>query len=144
MPKTTFEKLSYPALSPTMMCVQLANSTIRYPEGIVQNLLVQVKDIFIFPDFVILDMEGDLGISLILGRPFLRDARAIIDVGTGTIGLHIMGKNMKFRFQNKKQKLFLIHEDDIIEELHAELGWEDWEVHEPLIAWEDWDILEPQ
>ena len=40
MPKITFEKLTYPDVSPTMMCVQLANSTIRYPEGIVQNLLV--------------------------------------------------------------------------------------------------------
>ena len=144
MPKAMFEKLNYPTLSHIMMCVQLADSTIRYPEGIVHNLLVQVKDIFNFPDFVILDMEGDLGISLILGRPFLRDVRAIIDVGIGKISLLIMGKNMKFRFQNKKQKLFLIHEDDIIEELHAELGWEDWEVHEPPIAWEDWDILEPQ
>ena len=50
-----------------MMCVQLADSTIRYPEGIVHNLLVQVKDTFITVDFVVLDMEGDLGISLILG-----------------------------------------------------------------------------
>ena len=66
MPKITFEKLTYPAVSPTMMCVQLANSTIRYPEGIVQNLLVQVKENFIVTDFVVLDMEGDLGISLIL------------------------------------------------------------------------------
>ena len=90
MPMATFEKLSYPALSVTMMCVQLADSTIRYPEGIVHNLLVQVKDIFNFPDFVILDMEGDLGISLILGRPFLRDVRAIIDVGTRKISLLIM------------------------------------------------------
>ena len=40
MPKETFEKLSYPALSPTMMCVQLADSTVRYPAGIVENLLV--------------------------------------------------------------------------------------------------------
>ena len=40
MPKVTFEKLSYPTLSLTMMCVQLADSTIRYPEGIVENLLV--------------------------------------------------------------------------------------------------------
>ena len=64
MPKTTFDKLSYPALSPTMMCIQLANSTIQYPEGIVHNLLVQVKDTFIVTDFVVLDMEGELGISL--------------------------------------------------------------------------------
>ena len=102
MPKTTFEKLSYPSLSPTMMCVQLADSTIRYHEGFVHNLLVQVKDTFMIMDFMVLHMEGDLGISLIIGRPFLRDARAIIDVGTGKISLLIMGKNMKFRFQNKR------------------------------------------
>ena len=131
MPKATFEKLSYPALSPTMMCVQLADSTIRYPESIVHNLLVQVKDTFIVTDFVVLDMEGDPGISLILGRPFQRDARAIIDVGTGKISLLIMGKNMKFKFQNKRQEMFLIHEDDKREGLHAEPSWEDWEVHEP-------------
>jgi len=35
MPKVTFEKLSYPALFPTTMCVQLADSTVRYPEGVV-------------------------------------------------------------------------------------------------------------
>jgi len=67
MPKTTFEKLSYPALSPTMICVQLDDSTIRFPEGIIHNLLVQVKDTFIIADFVVLDLERDLGISLILG-----------------------------------------------------------------------------
>ena len=56
---------------------------------------------------MVLNIEEDLGISLIFGRPFLRDARAIIDVGTGRISLLILGKKMKFRFQNKKQELFL-------------------------------------
>ena len=68
MPKATFERLSHPALSPTMMCVHPAESGVRYPEGIVENLLVRVKDSFILADFIVLDMEGDLGISLILGR----------------------------------------------------------------------------
>ena len=54
-----------------------------------------------------------------------------------------MGKNMKFRFQNKKQELFLIHEDDKIEALHTKPGWEGWEVHETELAWEDWEIHEP-
>jgi hypothetical protein len=40
MSKVIFEQLRYPALSPTRMCLQLAESTIRYPEGIVENLLV--------------------------------------------------------------------------------------------------------
>ena len=67
MPKVTFEKLSYPALSPTTMYVELADSTVRYPEGFVENLFAKVRNTFILADFVVLDMEGDLGIPLILG-----------------------------------------------------------------------------
>ena len=95
----------------------------RYPEGAVENLMVKVKDTFILADFMVLDMEGDLGIPLILGRPFLRDTNARIDVGTGKISLHIMGRTMKFKFQNKGD-LFLIHEDSEKQGLWAEPGWE--------------------
>ena len=90
MPKVTFEKLGYPSIFPTTMCVQLADSTVRYPEGVMENLMVKVKDTYILVDFVVLDMEGDLGIPLILGRPFLNDTNARIDVGTGRISLRIM------------------------------------------------------
>ena len=44
------------------------------------------------------------------GQPFLKDTNARIDVGTGRISLRIMGKTMKFKFQNKRE-VFLIHED---------------------------------
>ena len=74
------------------MCVQLADSTIRYPEGVVERLMVKVRNTYILVDFVVLDMEGDLGIPLILGRPFLKDTNARIDVGTGRISLRIMGR----------------------------------------------------
>ena len=80
MVKVTFEMLGYASISPTTMCVQLADSTIRYLEGVVERLMVKVKNTYILVDFVVLDMEGDLGIPLILGRPFLRDASARIDV----------------------------------------------------------------
>ena len=42
MPMVIYEKLLYPALSPTYMCVQLVDSTIRYPKGIAKNVLVRV------------------------------------------------------------------------------------------------------
>ena len=48
------------------MCVQLVDSTIRYP-GVVERLMVKAKNTYILVDFVVLDMEGDLGIPLILG-----------------------------------------------------------------------------
>ena len=89
---------------------RLADFTIRYPEGVVERLMVKVENTYILVDFVVLDMEGDLGIPLILGRPFRKDANARIDVGRGRISLRIMGKTMKFKYQNKKE-VFLIHED---------------------------------
>ena len=67
MPKVIFKELQYPALSPTTMLVQLADSSIRYPEGIVENMLVRVRDYFILANFVVLDIEGDLGMVLIFG-----------------------------------------------------------------------------
>ena len=126
------------------MCVQLADSTVRYPEGVVENLLVKLRNTFILADFMVLNMEGNLGIPLILGRPFLRDTNARIDVGTGKISLRIMEKSMKFKFQNKRE-LFLIHEDSKKQGLWAEPSWDNWHIHhspfEP--AWEDWDIHIP-
>ena len=58
--------------------------------------MVKVKNTYILADFVVLNMEGDLGIPLTLGRPFLKDANARIHVGRGRISLRIMGKTMKF------------------------------------------------
>ena len=50
-----YEELQYPALSPTYMAVQLADSMIRYPEGIVENILVRVRDSFVLANFVVMD-----------------------------------------------------------------------------------------
>jgi hypothetical protein len=40
-----------------MTTIQLADSSIKYPEGIVENLLVNVKASDIFADFVVLDTQ---------------------------------------------------------------------------------------
>jgi len=42
MPKVIFEQQQYPTLSPTMMYVQLADSSIQYPEGKIKNMLVRL------------------------------------------------------------------------------------------------------
>ena len=67
MSKVIFEKLGYPSISPTIMRVQPVDSTVRYPEGVVENLMVKVKNTYILVDFIVLDMEGDLGIPSYLG-----------------------------------------------------------------------------
>jgi hypothetical protein len=101
MSKAVFEELGYPALSLTMMTVQLANSSIKYLEGIVENLLVNVKGSYVFTDFVVLDTQEEM--SRILGRPFLKDVNAKIDVGVGKIQFRIGRRIMTFKFQAKEE-----------------------------------------
>ena len=55
MPMVIYEELQYRALSPTYMAVQLADSMIRYPKGIVKNILVRVRDSFVLANFVVMD-----------------------------------------------------------------------------------------
>ena len=50
-----------------------------------EHFFVGVRDSFILADFVVMNMEGDLGVDLVLGRPFLRSAKARIDVEKGEI-----------------------------------------------------------
>nr|GEX64030.1 hypothetical protein [Tanacetum cinerariifolium] len=61
------------------MSLELADRSIQYPRGFIENVLIKV-DKFIVPiDFVILDMPEDSRVPVILGRPFLATARAMID-----------------------------------------------------------------
>ncbi|XP_057739884.1 uncharacterized protein LOC130956988 [Arachis stenosperma] len=74
------KKLAIEEVKPTRMSLQMTDSSLKVPNGVVENLLVKVGE-FIFPaDFVILDIEEEGHNSIILGQPFLATARAIIDV----------------------------------------------------------------
>ena len=78
-----------------------------------------------------------------MGARSLKHTNARIDVGAGKISLRIMGKTMKFKFQNKRE-LFLIHEDSERKGLWAEPGWDDQDYHSPSKpSWEDWEIHTP-
>ena len=111
MPMVIYEKLLYPAFSLTYMCAQLADSTIRYPGGIVENILVRVRDSFVLANFVVMDVDGNLGIELILRRPFLRPARARINVGRGEIHFCI-GKENMFKFKQREEQRIIYQQDD--------------------------------
>nr|GEZ62756.1 hypothetical protein [Tanacetum cinerariifolium] len=73
-------KLGLPKLISTRMTLEQANQAICTPAEITRDVFVPVGK-FTFPtDFVIVDYESDLRVPLILGRPFLRTARALIDI----------------------------------------------------------------
>ncbi|XP_016178384.1 uncharacterized protein LOC107620772 [Arachis ipaensis] len=79
MPLSLMRKLQIDEVEPTKISLQLADRSIKFPLGVVENLLLKVGT-FIFPaNFVILDMEEDINASIILGRPFLATRSALID-----------------------------------------------------------------
>nr|GEU85770.1 reverse transcriptase domain-containing protein [Tanacetum cinerariifolium] len=80
MPLSVWKKLGLPELISTRMTLEQANRAICTPAGIARDFFVLVGK-FTFPaDFVIVDYESDPRFSLILGRPFIRTAHALIDV----------------------------------------------------------------
>ncbi|GKF64600.1 reverse transcriptase domain-containing protein, partial [Tanacetum coccineum] len=70
------------------MTLKLANRTICTPVGIARDVFVPVGKFTLPADFVIVDYESDPRAPLILGRPFLRTARALIDVHREEMILH--------------------------------------------------------
>ncbi|GJW80216.1 reverse transcriptase domain-containing protein [Tanacetum coccineum] len=79
MPLSVWKKLSLPDLTTTRMTLELATRSIAYPTDIAEDVCVVGK--FTFPaNFVVVDYDIDPRVPLILGRPFLRTARALVDV----------------------------------------------------------------
>nr|GEZ90588.1 reverse transcriptase domain-containing protein [Tanacetum cinerariifolium] len=101
MPLSVWKKLGLPNLIPTRMTLKLANRVICTPDGIARDVFVPVGK-FTFPvDFVVVDYESDPRVPLILGRPFLRTARALIDVH---------GEEMILRDGNERLTLNMKHD----------------------------------
>nr|GEU70975.1 reverse transcriptase domain-containing protein [Tanacetum cinerariifolium] len=80
MPLSVWKKLGLPELISTRMTLELANRAIFTPAGIARDVFVLVGKFTFLADFVIVDYENDPRVPLILGRLFLRTARALIDV----------------------------------------------------------------
>ncbi|GJT91924.1 reverse transcriptase domain-containing protein [Tanacetum coccineum] len=80
MPHLRFEKLNLQGLTKTRMVLELADRSISTPTGIAEDVFVKVGTFYFPADFVVVDYDADPRVPLILGRPFLRTARALIDV----------------------------------------------------------------
>ncbi|XP_022040663.1 uncharacterized protein LOC110943219 [Helianthus annuus] len=109
-----FDQLGLGKTSPTKMSIQLADRSIKYPQGVAENLLVKVEDFVLPADFVILDMEEDTEVPLILGRPFLPTTHAMMDMSDGKLTLRVGDKEMKFGV-GKRVEDDLVNYMDIID-----------------------------
>ncbi|XP_060198553.1 uncharacterized protein LOC132627297 [Lycium barbarum] len=76
MPTSVFRTLGLGEPRPTTVTLQLADRSLAYPNGIIENVLINMGSFILPVDFVILDYEADRSVHLIMRRGFL----AIVDV----------------------------------------------------------------
>ncbi|GJZ14516.1 reverse transcriptase domain-containing protein [Tanacetum coccineum] len=79
MPLSVWKKFSLPELTSTRMTLELANRSVAYSEGVAEDVFVKVGTFYFLADFVVVDYDVYPRVPLILGRPFLRTTRALID-----------------------------------------------------------------
>ncbi|CAL9012887.1 unnamed protein product [Prunus brigantina] len=97
LPLSVAKKIGIGEIKPTTVSLQMADRSITYPDGIIEDVLVKV-DTLIFPvDFLVLDMEEDSDTQLILGRPFLITSRTLIDVEEGLLTLRVGNEKATFK-----------------------------------------------
>jgi hypothetical protein len=100
MPKVIYDKMfNYPLLYTTMF-LQLADQLLCYTKGILEDICVRVGSSYVPADFVVIETGGDEKSPIILGRPFLNTAGAIMYANTAKICFNIKGKREIF-FKDK-------------------------------------------
>ncbi|GKE71790.1 hypothetical protein Tco_1529862 [Tanacetum coccineum] len=95
--------------------IELVNKSTQYPRGIAENVIVKIDKFILLVDFMVLDMEEDHKILIILGRPFLATAHAMIDVFNKKITFEVgneivtfdIEKSMKFSTPKDETCLFI-------------------------------------
>ncbi|CAN6586824.1 unnamed protein product [Malus baccata var. baccata] len=97
MPYSVFQKLGEGELKPTSVSLQLADKSVTYPLGILEDVIIKVDKFYLLADFIILDMEEDKEVPLILGRPFMATARTLIDLEAGILTLRVQGESVVFK-----------------------------------------------
>ncbi|RYR08702.1 hypothetical protein Ahy_B05g076517 [Arachis hypogaea] len=106
MPLTLVKRLQINEILPTDVVIRLVDKTQKQAKGVVENVLLKVGKYFLPTDFVILDMEESHTHPIILGRPFLATARALIDVERGELILRIHDEQLSFNVFKLSQEAY--------------------------------------
>jgi hypothetical protein len=106
MPFSLYKRLYLDKLIPTDISLQMADKSTAIPVGICEDVPVQVTtNCLILTDFVVLEMPEDDNMSIILGRPFLNTAGAVIDCNKGKVTFNVDDKEHTVYFPKKIDKV---------------------------------------
>ncbi|XP_048235993.1 uncharacterized protein LOC125371330 [Ricinus communis] len=101
IPYSIYAQLGLGELKPTTMSLQLADRSIKYPRGIIDDLLIQVGKLIIPCNFVVLDMKNtlrrDKKQTILFGRPFIATTKIVINEHNGKLTMTVLGETVEFK-----------------------------------------------
>ncbi|RVX07351.1 hypothetical protein CK203_022597 [Vitis vinifera] len=91
LPYLVYMQLGLGELKSTSITLSLVDRSLKFPRGIIEDVLIQINNFYYPVDFVVLDTEqGTSGLNyvpIILGRPFLAIANTLINCRSGVMQL---------------------------------------------------------
>ena len=95
IPCSIYSSLNIGPLKEIAVIIQLTDRSNAYPDGVLEDVLVQINELVFPADFYVLDMEEDNSsnfVLILLGKPFLKTARTKMDVHKGTLTMEFNGE----------------------------------------------------
>ncbi|CAM8999027.1 unnamed protein product [Rhodiola kirilowii] len=115
IPYSLYSKLNLGDLCPTNISIRLADRSCRLPKGILKDVPVKVKNIYIPADFIVLEISEDIDIPIILGRPFHYTAKVVIDMDRGSIALRVGNERVVFYLPDMCKSPSLLADCDVLD-----------------------------
>ncbi|CAM8940098.1 unnamed protein product [Rhodiola kirilowii] len=115
MPYSLYAKLKLGDVCPTNVNIRLADRSCRLPRGVLKDVPVKVKNLFFPTDFIVMDISEDIDIPIILGRPFLYTAKAVIDMNRSSLALRVGSERVVFNLPDMSKSPSLFTDCDILD-----------------------------
>ncbi|XP_074303384.1 uncharacterized protein LOC141637868 [Silene latifolia] len=100
MPHSILKRLDLRDLKPTRVSLQLADRSVKFPIGVIEDVPLVVGKLIIPCDFFVMDMPEDSHVPIILGRPCLGTGGAMIDVKSEKLSLQVGNEKIEFELNN--------------------------------------------
>ena len=118
LPYSVYKQLGLGELKPTNITLSLADRSVKIPKGIVEDVLVKIDKFYYPVDFVVLDTEPIISepnhVPIILGRPFLATANAIINCRNGVMQLTFGNMTLELNIFHLNNKHSLLENENHI------------------------------
>ena len=122
LPTHLFEQLKLGNWKLTSIVLSLGDKSLRYPRGMIEDVIVKVEGYSFLVDFHVLDMTSPENVNestIILGGPFLATVEANIDCKTGVLVMSYGGERFPLKVFNEIKGFDDIEEQGNNEECHT-------------------------